>query len=389
MRKKIIPFVLALFMVGFVFAPAVGQAGGELDKIQQKIKELEKQRQTNQREQDKLEERLKTIRSQVNNMKEDIMSIDLRMGETEHRLQELDGQIQTTTKQAEQAAIELEAAEQRVAERDKLLKTRVRSMYMEGEVSYLEVLLGSKGLGDFLQRVFALKLIVAQDTKILEDHKRDREIIAQKKKEIDDHLVHLEGLFAEAENLKLKLAKDREKLKVVVAELRNKEDETERILEESEKEVLALNKKIEDLYREKIKFQYKGGKLAWPVPDSHRITSNFGRRVDPITGKAAGHNGLDIGAPQGTTIVAAESGLVTVAGYVRGFGNTVMIAHGSDIHTLYGHIRNGGIMVKVGQEVKRGQKIAEVGSTGRSTGPHLHFGVYKNDVAVDPLQYLK
>ncbi len=120
------------------------------------------------------------------------------------------------------------------------------------------------------------------------------------------------------------------------------------------------------------------------------MTSPFGTRVDPLTGApGAFHSGLDFGAPEGTAILAAESGTVIVAGWTNGFGNTVIIEHDNSTWTLYGHIRNGGLAVQKGDTVRRGQKVAEVGSTGRSTGNHLHFEVRKNGMAVDPTAYLK
>jgi murein DD-endopeptidase MepM/ murein hydrolase activator NlpD len=133
-----------------------------------------------------------------------------------------------------------------------------------------------------------------------------------------------------------------------------------------------------------------GGKLSWPLPKKYPITSNFGSRVDPITGKSGeNHKGLDIGAPSGTSILAAESGTVIIAEYWNGYGNTVVLDHGNGLWTLYPHIRMNGIKVKKGDTVKRDQVIAEVGSTGRSTGPHLHFEVRVNGIAVNPAPYLK
>lgn len=129
--------------------------------------------------------------------------------------------------------------------------------------------------------------------------------------------------------------------------------------------------------------------LAWPVPSVHGISSGFGYRTNPITGKRSLHNGIDIPAPKGTPIVAAENGKVIVADYMNGYGNTVIIDHGNGLWTLYGHIKEGGILVSVGQQVRRGQTIALVGSTGNATGSHLHFTVYKNQVAVNPLHYLQ
>ncbi len=127
--------------------------------------------------------------------------------------------------------------------------------------------------------------------------------------------------------------------------------------------------------------------MLTPV-DHYRLSSGFGTRVHPITGKVKKHTGVDLAAPQGTDIHAAADGVVTVAQWWNGYGNTVVIDHGNGVWTLYGHIRDGGINVSPGQTVKRGEKIAEVGSTGNSTGPHCHFEVRINGEPVDPVPYL-
>ena len=129
--------------------------------------------------------------------------------------------------------------------------------------------------------------------------------------------------------------------------------------------------------------------LAWPVPSAHGVSSGFGYRTHPITGKRRLHNGIDIPAPEGTPIVAAEDGEVIVAGSINGYGNTVILDHGGGLWTLYGHIKEGGILVRVGQQVRRGQTIALVGATGTATNPHLHFTVYKYQQAVNPWPYLQ
>lgn len=385
--------LLTMMLLSMTVVPGWVEGNSRLDELNREIERIRQQEKQQQQQIKNMEYQLSQIRQEKAQVEKDLMAIDLKMNETQSRIDALQKDIDTTTAEAEQAARELDAAEQRVAERDQLLKTRVRVMYQVGEVSYLEVLLGSKGFGDFIQRLKAIKLIVDQDTKILEDNKFDRDMIAQKKKEIEDHLVTLQGLFAEAEQLKAELKQQQKQRLVVIAELKEKEGEIESVLHEMDAYLNELANKQAKLLAQKnqllLQEEYKGGVFAWPVPDSYRITSEFGYRKDPFTGKTSGHNGMDIGAPQGTTIVAAADGVVSVASYVRGYGNTVMIEHGGNVRTLYGHIRNGGIMVKVGDKVKKGQKIAEVGSTGRSTGPHLHFGVYKNDQAVNPRDYLK
>ncbi len=207
----------------------------------------------------------------------------------------------------------------------------------------------------------------------------------------------IESLVEESENLKISLDQQYKKSMLVKAALKEQQAKLSDIREEEEQNLLQLitaeSKKIAET-RQKNKnvysSTYSGGQLFLPLPpSSYRLTSSFGLRKDPITGKSSRHNGLDMAAPKGTDIYAAEDGVVTVASYLRGYGNVIAIKHNEEITTLYAHIREGGIMVKVGQTVKRGEKIAEVGSTGRSTGNHLHFTVYKNEQAVDPDGFLK
>lgn len=122
---------------------------------------------------------------------------------------------------------------------------------------------------------------------------------------------------------------------------------------------------------------------------SARISSNFGRRTHPVTGEVGKmHTGVDFAVGQGTTVHAAEAGTVILAEWYGGYGNAVIVDHGGGMWTLYGHLRTGGTAVKVGDHVSRGEKLAESGSTGQSTGPHLHFEVRINGSTVDPMPYL-
>ena len=165
----------------------------------------------------------------------------------------------------------------------------------------------------------------------------------------------------------------------------------EEISEESAKQLTDLAKKASALEAKKnqIKNYYKGGKLGMPLKAEYRLSSPFGYRIHPITGKKTLHAGMDMAAPKGTSVYAAETGVVTIAQSWSGYGNCIIIDHGGGLWTLYGHLMNGGILVKVGQTVKRGEKIGLVGSTGQSTGNHLHFEVRKNAEPVNPAPYLK
>lgn len=400
MRKR---FLLALVITGLMVTSVIpagvslaAPSKASLDKINRELKELQKKKKSQQQQMKQTEQQINVVQKEKKGLETQLMQIDLRLNETERKLDELEKKMNDTKEKAAYAQDQLDEAKDRVAKRDALLKTRVRAMYERGEVSYLDVLLGSSDFGDFLTRMQALQLILEQDTRILEDNIRDKETIETKKKEIDHQLTVYSGMHDEAEMLKADLDKQYKHSMVVKAELDKKETALEVDLEQYGQQLLAITKQESAKYAERVRAMsasstgYKGGKFALPVASGQfRFTSGFGVRKDPFTGRSAGHNGLDMAAPKGTTIVAAADGVVLFAGYNGGYGNTVMIKHNAEYTTLYGHIRNGGIKVSVGQSVKKGQKIAEVGSTGRSTGNHVHFTVYKNDVAVNPMPYLK
>ncbi|GED67622.1 metalloendopeptidase [Brevibacillus reuszeri] len=399
MRKKIL---LTLLIAGLVAGSAIptnvtwAASKASLDKINRELKEIQKKRAQQKQQVKQTEEKISAVQKEQKDLQTELMQIDLRRNETQKKLDKLEVQMNETTEKAAEAQDNLDDAKLRVAQRETLLKTRVKSMYERGKVSYLDVLLGSSDFGDFLTRMEGLQLILEQDTRILEDNMRDKETIEVKKKEIDHQLTVYAGMLDEAESLKAELDKQYKHSLVVKAELKKKESALEEDLEQFGQQLIALTKAESDKYAERVRAMsssssgYKGGKLGLPVADGQfRFSSGFGMRTDPFTGRSAGHNGVDMAAPKGTTIMAAANGVVIFAGYSNGFGNTVMIKHSDEITTLYGHIREGGIKVSVGQSVTKGQKIAEVGSTGRSTGNHVHFTVYKNDVAVNPMPYLK
>ncbi|MFM1651337.1 murein hydrolase activator EnvC family protein [Brevibacillus sp. B_LB10_24] len=396
MKKKVVLPVLltGLLVWGSVPAEPIMANSASLDKINKEIEQIRKNQQAKKQNLQSIKNEINSLKNQQANLNDELMAIDLRRNETQRKIDKLDKDIKVTTEKAVEAQAELDEATDRVKKRDALLKTRVKAMYEGGTVTYLDVLLGSSDFGDFLTRLQGLQMIVEQDTRILEDNIRDKETIEAKKKEVDKQLASLNDMIEQQEALKADLDKQYERSKQVKAALAEKETHLHEIQEEEEQELLAMAQQEAAKVAERSKLQavsdYKGGKMFLPLPPgSFYISSGFGARPDPFTGKQVGHNGLDMAAPKGTNIYAAADGIVIVAGYVNGFGNCVMIKHSEEITTLYGHIREGGIQVSVGQSVKAGDKIAEVGSTGRSTGNHLHFTVYKNNIAVDPSPYIR
>jgi murein DD-endopeptidase MepM/ murein hydrolase activator NlpD len=299
-------------------------------------------------------------------------------------------QLDATKETVKQTGKELTEAEERVNARDALLKQRVKLMYTNGFVSYLEVLFEATSFSDFLDRYQALQAIVNQDNEILKENKRNREELAVKKEQFDQQLAQVQAQFAEKEQLQSTLmAKEKDK-EVLIASLSKQEQDAEELSEEQEEFLKKLTLEKSKLWAEKNKnkqtAQYTGGKLAWPLPGRTTISSGFVNRINPVTKKSENHKGIDIPAPSGTEIHAAAPGTVIVAQWVSGYGNTIIIDHGGGLYTLYGHASR--LKADEGDQVKTGDVVSYVGSTGQSTGNHLHFEVQRNGVAVDPIPYV-
>jgi len=392
--KKWLGFTLVLTLAVVLLQPAIGGGEAEAASLSQIKKDLDavkrekaaaEKRAANAESQKKnVSNKIKSTEKEIKQLMSDLDNVVVSMTNTQAKVDE-------TEQQLLQAGQDLEDAEARIVERDELLQSRMRLMYTNGAVTYMEVLLSSTSFSDFLDRFDALQSILGQDRDILEQHKKDKELVVQKKQEIEKSLKEVKALYAELEEKKIYLIQAEAEKERMILSFNAEIEELEVISEEQEKLFIELAAKEAKLVAEQKRIQnpYSGGKLAVPIKDKYRISSEFGTRTHPITGKKHTHTGLDMAAPQGTAIYAAASGIVIVAQTWSGYGNTVVIDHGNGLWTLYGHIRNGGILVEKGDEVKVGEKIAEVGSTGNSTGPHLHFEVRKNEVAVNPGSYLK
>ncbi|WP_338044976.1 murein hydrolase activator EnvC family protein [Paenibacillus lignilyticus] len=389
--KKGLAVLAIIVFAGFVFQPYQGEASSQLDKINSELAKVRKEMSAashNRNQADKDKEYVLAMKEKTAKSVNEIMQ---QISEVSTQLSNVQAQVETTEEKLQQAGEDLDAAEKRLKTRDKLLQSRIRLMYTNGFVSYIDVMLSATSFGDFIDRMDSLKSILSQDRDILADHKKDKALIAQKKVEVEKSLGDVKKMYAKLEGF-ADLLKDKEKEKeVMVLKYKSQAEELEEISEEQAELLIKLAKKVSDLEskKKKIKVYYTGGKLGMPLHSEWRLSSPFGYRTHPVTGRKKLHAGMDMAAPAGTSIYAAESGLVIVAQWWSEYGNCVIIDHGGGLWTVYGHIRNGGIKVEKGQTVKRGQKIAEVGSTGMSTGNHLHFEVRKNQEAVNPAPYLK
>lgn len=259
-------------------------------------------------------------------------------------------------------------------------------MYETSDTQYLDVILSSRSVSDFLSNYFLITELANYDTELLEDMKEQKDEIELSKKKLDS----TQEQYATIKQNQTKTAKIIENTKIVrenyIAKLSDKEKDLQLQIDEYNSKYAEVNSEILSLALQGIDTQYIGGELAWPVPGYTRISSKYGMRYHPILHVNKLHTGLDISAPMGANFVAANDGIVIKAGMNTAYGNMVIVDHGGGISTLYAH--GSEILVQVGQTVKRGEAILKVGSTGYSTGPHAHFEVRLNGVVTDPMPYI-
>ncbi len=398
MRKlkiSIITFI-AIIMMTALFVPQQGSANTELKKIERQLAELKRAKAEAQQKASQAQNRIRNIQVERNNTQRTIEELLIRISEAEQELAELTDFIESTESELEETEKQLVDAIERVIARDLLLKSRLQLMYTNGTVSYLEVLLSATSFSDFLDRYNNLQSLVGQDKDLLESNIRDQHLIADKKLEVEEQLVQLTDLYIEQETLIDDLWIREKEAEVAIASLNQEEENLGDITEEQERLLTQFVSAESELLRKKqqLEVSFKNGKIAYPLPRVYRVSSWFGQRTDPITGRrGVMHNGIDFAAPNGTNILAAAPGVVITASWWGGYGNTVVINHGKDnkgneVWTLYAHMRPNGIKVKQGQKVKTGDVIGQVGTTGNSTGYHLHFEVRLNEKAVNPRSYL-
>ncbi|MBD3920849.1 peptidoglycan DD-metalloendopeptidase family protein [Paenibacillus sp. PR3] len=397
--KKATAVTTALLIAATVWqtgtaAPEI-EAASKISEINKQLDALKKQSDAAASTRKAAEKESKDVLALKNQAASSVNEILKQLDQVGQQINGVQKQINQTEDDLLQAGQALEEAEDRVEKRDKMLQSRLRLMYQNGVVSYLDVLMSSTSFTDFVDRFDALQAIVNQDKDVLEQHKKDKALVAQKKVEIQNKLSDVKDMYAKLNEYQGVLAQKEKAKEKLIAQYNQKMEELEDISEEQEQLMVDNAKKIADLERKKREEQkkqtvfYTGGALAVPLKTSYRVSSGFGYRTHPIFHTKKLHAGIDLAAPEGTSIYAAEGGVVITAGWTSGYGNTVILDHGNGLWTLYGHIRNGGIKVKVGETVKRGEKIAEVGSTGNSTGNHLHFEVRVNGTPKDPTNYLK
>lgn len=385
-------------------------------QINEEKQDVSQKKDANLIEQGTVQQQLDKIESELAATRAEIQSVEASIASTEKEITELKAEINLLNK-------EIVELEDRIEKRDELLRERLRSIQERGGKSrFLSVLLGAENFTDFITRTTAVNTIMNQDRSIMEEHKADQIALENKR-------IEVEAKKEDVENKKASLEAEKASLDELRVQLDSQKAEQDRLLKELEKEFAVLDdieltleeeqeliaaeaaviekaKKIAQQEKAKLEEQarqqqakqqsssnqqiqnVKVSNSGYIRPVAGRISSEYGWRTHPISKKRKFHNGIDIAGNNNFEVLASNSGVVAYAGWRGGYGNTVMISHGN-VTTLYAHLSS--ISVSTGQVVSRGQVIGRVGSTGNSTGPHLHFEVHPNGYGngtANPRQYV-
>lgn len=384
-----------LLCVGLAFPVLADKT--ELNEAQDRKTELEE-------ELEKTEDTLKNLETLKGNTAAYVRELDESLSAVSNELEALNGSIAEKESQIETTKGELEQAKETEKKQYESMKLRIKYMYERGDTSYVELFMESESLSELLNKAEYISKISEYDRQMLDQYAATKDEIAADEARLETEHAELLDLKEQTE---IKQASVEQLLSAKQAELRSYESqiaEAENQLSEYEKDLEAQEAAIRQI-EEEIKRQEEEARrkaeaagqsyvtkdigdihFIWPCPASSRITSGFGGRSSPTEGASSNHQGIDIGAPTGSDILAAAEGDVVVSTYSSSAGNYVMINHGGGVYTVYMHASK--LLVSVGEHVSQGQVIAKVGSTGYSTGPHLHFGVRLNGTYVDPRSYV-
>lgn len=329
-----------------------------------------------------------------NNLSAYVKELDAQAIAIQENIDSLIQQIADKEAEIEVARTDLAAAQETEATHYTAMKARIQSMYEQGDMYYIEVLAESGSFADFLNKLDYINQISAYDNNKLEEYKgivayvevckarleAEEEVLSATKEVAEQEQAALEELIAEKEKEIKAYESDISKKEALIREYEAEIAEQTAIIEELEE---AVKQAREDLRNQRV---YDGGVFCWPAPQYTRVSDEYGNRIHPITQQPQFHTGVDLAAPGGSPILAAYDGDVIQAAYNATMGNYIMIDHGDGLYTIYMHAQK--LQVKKGDVVARGQQIGTVGTTGRSTGNHLHFSVRLNGMYVTPWNYI-
>ncbi len=400
--KRITGVVLCLALVLSCVAPAPTVQAVTSESIREKEREIEKAKEevsglkSNLTDVEKLK---KELEQSKNDLTAFVQQLDGQLADIQEKIAQYNTMISDKEKEIEETLRDLDEAQARQEQQYAAMKKRIQFMYERSDSFYMETLFGTNSIAGIVNRADYIEALSRYDRDKLNEYVETRKYVELCKEELEVEKQLLdearEAVEQEEANVNSLIGEKEAQIVSVSGDIANKEaaiKEYEDMIAQENAEIAALEKAVAE---EKARLEaenaqarvYNGGMFAWPCPGYKRISDEYGSRMHPILGVEKFHNGLDMAAPSGTAILAAYDGDVVAAAYSGSMGNYIMIDHGSGLYTIYMHCS--ALYVSKGQSVSKGQNIAAVGSTGRSTGPHLHFGVRLNGNYTSPWNYLK
>ncbi|MDE6663004.1 MAG: peptidoglycan DD-metalloendopeptidase family protein [Lachnospiraceae bacterium] len=392
--------ILICIAVAFVF-PSNIAAADDYDSIKEKEAEIAEAR----KEVEKLKNGLsdieaikKGLEKSKNDLTTYVTQLDTELDNIQERIAEYNELIDKKTVEIEVTTEELNDAILQQEEQYAAMKKRIQFMYEQGNMLYMNLFFSAENITDMMNKADYIEALVAYDANQLDEYVKTAELIAVCKEELEAQKEVLEearvNVKEEEKNINTLIVEKEAQLLSLSSDISTKEaaiKEYEDEIASQNAEIAALEKAVAEekarLAAENVAARtYDGGMFAWPCPSYTRISDQYGNRMHPTLGIEKFHNGVDLSAPYGSSILAAYDGDVVAAAYSSSMGNYIMIDHGDGLYTIYMHAS--ALYVSSGQTVTKGQKIAAVGSTGRSTGNHLHFGVRLNGSYVSPWNYI-
>ena len=383
-RCLIVSYLLSwlLLLTAPVKAQPSPQPSASVDTLRQRQEQIDQQRSNLRKERDRLSTAQQAIQGQIGGTKLNIQS-------TETAYKDYESQLQLANKYLKELEITLAQAQQNYYQKQSATIARLRFLQRQKITGFgWDILLKSQNINELLDRRRQVKLIYQADQQILAKLKAESQRIKQQKAEIElqkNQIALLtQQLLAQKQQFQAQLTSQQQLIQRLTTDKQALEAAQAQLASDSRSIGILIQRQVAATNKTILPNSLGTGQLNYP--SEAEITSSFGWRIHPILGYSRFHSGLDFGADYGTTIRAADNGVVIFAGWYGGYGNAVVINHGKGISTLYGH--NSKLYVAEGQSVQRGEVIADAGSSGLSTGPHLHFEVRQDGEPVDPMNYL-
>lgn len=377
---KIVAGIIAAIFIFGLFTSVFFELAYAETSVQQKLDSAQKKKKDAQQKLESTKQKKAKTLAEKESLEREAVNL-------QSKIDALEKQVETTEKSLGEAEIKLADATEKAENQYSTFKERFRVMCEQGGTSYLDMLISSKSFKDFVDKAEIIKEISEYDKEIFDRMEASRQEIEQSRNEIKDLKDEQEGALNSLEQQRSALKAKQEQQASYIKALESDAAAYQKVIDEEDRAMEALKSQVSSsLSKSSGGKSYVGGEFLWPTPSCYTITSSFSpRRKNPVSGVYKRHTGTDIGARYGASVLAANAGTVTLAGWNSGYGNCIIIDHGGGKATLYGHLS--AYSVSKGQTVSKGQEIGKVGSTGNSTGPHLHFEVLINGSAVDPMQY--